>query len=73
MKKKYTVLLLYPHQTNVETYQAHVVALTPKQAVFFARFECAKANDNVYDKEEYRPIAVYFGHLEDLNEENIGG
>lgn len=68
MKKKYTVLLLYPHADAAGTYQAHVMALTPKQAIFFARYEIAKRNDNPNDKEEYQPIAVYLGHLEDLSE-----
>jgi hypothetical protein len=68
MKKKYTVLLLYAHIDRPETYQAHVYAASVKQAIFFARFEISKANDNPDARDDYDPIAVYLGHLEDLSE-----
>lgn len=71
MKKKYTVLLLYPDHTNIQTFQAHVVAVSVKQAVFFARFEATKAEGNdEMDKEDFMPIAIYDGHLEDLSEQS---
>jgi hypothetical protein len=68
----YTVLLLYPDHTNIQTYQAHVKAKTPKQAIFFARFEATKAEGNEeMDKEDFMPLAIYEGHLEDLNETSM--
>lgn len=69
MKKPYTVVLLYPDHNNIQTFQAHVNALSTKQAVFFARFEAIKSDGNEeMDKEDFMPIAIYSGHLEDLSE-----
>lgn len=67
MKKKFTVLLLYPYPAGVETYKIHIVAVSPKQAIFFARYEVSKKNENPEMKDDYQAIAVYLGHLEDLS------
>jgi hypothetical protein len=73
--KAYTVLLLYPdYTTNTfgqETYQAHVKATSALAAIRKARAWMMRDNpDTIEDHDDLFVLAVYRGHLEDLNPRN---
>lgn len=73
MKNPYTVLLLYPDyckMNNSKTYEAHVLAKSPEQAAFFAQHEAWVDNESEVEelnKKDFEVLAVYEGHLENLN------
>lgn len=80
MNKKYTVLLLYPdymgsdNPRGFETFLAHVLADNPAAAVFAGRKQAAGANnddhgDDFADPDDFAILAVFKGHLTDLNPE----
>jgi len=65
---KYTVLLALPDYAsdqNHETYLAHVEAESPQAAVQPAQFEAVK-HIEVNDAEDFLPISIFPGHLDDL-------
>lgn len=74
--KPYTVILMYPDYVADdygENYLAHVDATDPTEAVKVAQRQAMKENgnepdDDGFDREAaaYAPIAVFDGHLRDL-------
>lgn len=72
-ESEYTVLLLYPDYLSsdygTETEQCHVFAFTPAEAVVNARTGIKKSNPDLVDPTDMLALAVYPGHLTDLNPE----
>ena len=68
--RKYTVLLLYPNFREIgegpETYQAFVEAAKVQDAIHEARFKAEDANCEEFAADDFIPLAVYVGHLEDV-------
>jgi hypothetical protein len=70
--RPFTVILRYPEEMteHPETYTTYVSAGDYKEAIEIARREAAEDNDNVIAPGEFDVVAVFAGHLEDLNDGN---
>lgn len=70
-RKEFTVVMVWQRQDDCSTtYIAKVWAASPKQAVFFAKYEMQKETRDIDDlnRDEIEIIAIYEGHLENLYE-----
>jgi hypothetical protein len=65
MKTKFTVVLLYPDPTEAETYVDHVEAEDAFEAGNLAMQNASKANEGDYAPEDFLPISIFPGHLQD--------
>jgi hypothetical protein len=67
----FTVVLIrpdsiaYPH-FGEDFYIAHVEAENPSTALKAAQLEVAETDDMLDEYQDYRPVVIYAGHLEDL-------
>lgn len=81
MKKKYTVLLLYPDYMAAtfghDTYHVWVEAISPHAAFARAQEACAKVNEwelpeDAQAMRDMHLLAIYEGHHKDLSDDQGG-
>ena len=61
---KYSVLLIYPDPTDLETFYAFVEASNPTEAANAARVQVCREHGGEFQLDEFACLGVWSGHLE---------